>query len=174
MAVKWDSEIVTGNSAGMQNPKSKDSAADMRLTNISRPDTSHMRPFKPSATSGRNYIVHWAHVPYIVCYLPILGVGMNAIPGGHFPLTSEVAHLMSRIPPPQCFNASVVKVELRDVHVYTCRYITYTCTCILYLTTCSLYLMHVHVHVYIIFTQPAHTCTYMYTTSVKITQLNAW
>jgi hypothetical protein len=29
---------------------------------------------------------------------------MNAVPGGHFPLPSEVAYLMSRTPPPQCFN----------------------------------------------------------------------
>ena len=37
---------------------------------------------------------------------PLLGVGMNAVPGGYFPLPSEVAHLMSRIPPPHCFNVS--------------------------------------------------------------------
>ena len=42
-----------------------------------------------------------ASTPYITL---TLGVGMNAVPGGHFPLPSEVAYLMSRIPPPQCFN----------------------------------------------------------------------
>ena len=35
-----------------------------------------------------------------------VGVGLNAVPGGYFPLPAEVAHLMRRIPPPQCFNVS--------------------------------------------------------------------
>lgn len=37
---------------------------------------------------------------------------MNAVPGGHFPLPSEVAHLMSRIPPPHCFNVSAFHLFL--------------------------------------------------------------
>ena len=43
---------------------------------------------------------------YVVMYMYILGVGLNAVPGGFFPLPSEVAHLMSIIPPPQCFSVS--------------------------------------------------------------------
>jgi cleavage stimulation factor subunit 3 len=75
-----------GGSSVLQSTGRRDSIAEVRQADISRPDTSHMLPFKPSAT---------------------LGVGMNAVPGGHFPLPSEVAHLMSRIPPPHCFSVSV-------------------------------------------------------------------
>ena len=49
----------------------------------------------------------------------VLGVGMNAVPGGYFPLPSEVAHLMSRIPPPHCFNVSVSIVAANSVIMYT-------------------------------------------------------
>ena len=31
---------------------------------------------------------------------------MNAVAGGHFPLPSAVAHLMSLLPPPECFHVS--------------------------------------------------------------------
>lgn len=45
---------------------------------------------------------------YYSSALFVLGIGMNAVPGGYFPLPAEVAHLMSRIPPPHCFNVSDV------------------------------------------------------------------
>ncbi|CAI7991638.1 Cleavage stimulation factor subunit 3 [Geodia barretti] len=89
-AAKVDLEPASG-SSGLQSTRAKDTIAETSLSgNISRPDTSHMLPFRPSATSG---------------------VGMNAVPGGHFPLPSEVAYLMSRIPPPQCFNGPFVNLN---------------------------------------------------------------
>ena len=45
----------------------------------------------------------------LLSFICALGVGMNAVPGGHFPLPAEVSHLMSRIPPPHCFNVRLVQ-----------------------------------------------------------------
>ena len=36
------------------------------------------------------------------------GVGMNAVPGGHFPLPSSLANLLSLLPPPQCFQVNAI------------------------------------------------------------------
>ena len=58
---------------------------ELRDAAITKPDLKQMLPFKPSSVSG---------------------VGMNAIPGGCFPLPSEVGNLLSRLPPPECFHVS--------------------------------------------------------------------
>ena len=55
-----------------------------------RPDVKQMIPFKPSTTSG---------------------VGMNAIPGGHFPLPSAVVNLLSLLPPPSCFQVLLLRLQ---------------------------------------------------------------
>ena len=36
------------------------------------------------------------------------GIGMNAVPGGHFPLPSAVANVMSLIPPPGSFQVNII------------------------------------------------------------------
>ena len=60
---------------------------ELREASITKPDLNQMMPFKPSSVSG---------------------VGMNAVPGGHFPVPSEIANLLSRIPPPDCFHVSSI------------------------------------------------------------------
>ena len=59
---------------------------ELRDAAITKPDLKQMLPFKPSSVSG---------------------VGMNAIPGGCFPVPSELANLLSRLPPPECFHVSL-------------------------------------------------------------------
>ena len=46
---------------------------------------------------------------------------MNAVAGGHFPLPSAVAHLMSLLPPPECFHVSRFQmiITLAYVHDFT-------------------------------------------------------
>ena len=42
---------------GLQSTGRQDSSVEVRQADISRPDTSHMLPFKPSSTSGTYSIV---------------------------------------------------------------------------------------------------------------------
>ena len=37
------------------------------------------------------------------------GVGMNAVPGGAFPIPSACAHVLAKLPPPRCFQVSVTR-----------------------------------------------------------------
>lgn len=64
-----------------------------------RPDIQQMVSFKPSTAHGMIVALF-----YLFTFLLVLGVGMNAIPGGHFPLPSSVAQLMSLLPPPQSYQ----------------------------------------------------------------------
>ena len=57
---------------------------------IVKPDLSQMMPYRPSA---------------------ICGVGLNAIPGGYFPLPEAVANIMQRLPPPDCFKGPFVEIS---------------------------------------------------------------
>ncbi|XP_019857540.1 PREDICTED: cleavage stimulation factor subunit 3 [Amphimedon queenslandica] len=59
-------------------------------SHYSKPDLKQMISFKPSTTHG---------------------VGMNAVPGGHFPLPSSLANLLSLLPPPHCFQGPFVQVD---------------------------------------------------------------
>ncbi|XP_064401775.1 cleavage stimulation factor subunit 3-like [Halichondria panicea] len=63
---------------------------ELREAAISKPDLQQMLPFKPSSVSG---------------------VGMNAVPGGCFPLPSELSNLLSRLPPPDCFHGPFVQLN---------------------------------------------------------------
>lgn len=65
----------------------------------SRPDVKQMVSFKPSMAHGLDTLCKVCHTKYY-----LLGVGMNAVPGGHFPLPSGVIQLMSILPPPQSFQ----------------------------------------------------------------------
>ena len=42
-----------------------------------------------------------------------LGVGMNAVPGGAFPIPSACAHVLAKLPPPRCFQVSVTRHALQ-------------------------------------------------------------
>jgi len=52
-----------------------------------RPDVSQMIPFKPKIITTSSY---------------------HPVPGGVFPPPPAVAHLLSIIPPPWCFNVSLI------------------------------------------------------------------
>lgn len=58
-------------------------AQHMRDCVIVKPDIKQMTCFKPSTS---------------------IGVGMNSVPGGAFPLPSALSNLLSRLPPPDCFH----------------------------------------------------------------------
>lgn len=57
---------------------------------LARPDVNQMMPFKPSAAEG---------------------VGMNAVPGGTFPLPNACASMLQCIPPPDCYKGPFVQVD---------------------------------------------------------------
>lgn len=140
-AAKPDSEPASGNS-GLPNTRARDPVGDTaQTTNLSRPDTSHMLPFKPSTTSGAHATSQYEHHPYFF----LLGVGMNAVPGGHFPLPSEVAYLMSRIPPPHCFNVSSIFPHYTSYKQCMCVYISHfkrsSCNTLATSAQCSLILL---------------------------------
>ena len=46
-----------------------------------------------------------------------IGVGMNAVPGGTFPLPNACASMLQRIPPPDCYK---VQVEEQLCHCLCC------------------------------------------------------
>ena len=112
---KPDSEPA-GGSSGLPSARARDTTGDVCPSNIAKPDTSHMLPFRPSATSGMYSCKRVQQQPSFAIFL-LIGVGMNAVPGGHFPLPSEVTYLMSRLPPPHCFN---VRIPCAPTHTATC------------------------------------------------------
>ncbi|XP_065896661.1 cleavage stimulation factor subunit 3-like [Dysidea avara] len=57
---------------------------------LARPDLNQMMPYKPSAAKG---------------------VGMNAVPGGTFPLPTACATMLLQIPPPDCYKGPFVQVD---------------------------------------------------------------
>ena len=85
-----------------------------REESVVRPDLNQMVPFRPSTTHGKLPLSPFlTHSPSTNSYHPssyhllaTSGVGMNAVPGGHFPLPSAVARLMPLLPPPECFQVS--------------------------------------------------------------------
>ena len=85
---------------------------ELRDAAISKPDIRQMLPFKPSSVSG---------------------VGMNAVPGGCFPLPSEISNLLSRLPPPECFQVNqmcptIYKRFVCIVDMYACKYLYVHCS----------------------------------------------
>jgi len=68
---------------------------------LARPDINQMMPFKPSAAKGKWYRERSLRR----CDLcNQLGVGMNAVPGGTFPLPTACATMLQQIPPPDCYK----------------------------------------------------------------------
>ena len=72
-------------------PHQNSLALQLRQSSIVRPDIKQMNGFKPSAT---------------------VGVGMNFVPGGVFPLPSAVSNLLSKLPPPESFHVGTYSYRI--------------------------------------------------------------
>jgi len=80
VAAQKRSEVNSGGTSG-----GGSLVMELREAAIFKPDLKQMTAFRPSCESG---------------------VGMNAIPGGCYPVPSELNHLLSQLPPPSCFQVS--------------------------------------------------------------------
>ncbi len=75
---------------GPSTDKKEEENADSKVTEFPRPDLGQMLPFTPRSQAPP---------------------GSHPVPGGVFPLPLAAAHVVTRLPPPACFQGPFVKVD---------------------------------------------------------------
>ncbi|XP_033628888.1 cleavage stimulation factor subunit 3-like [Asterias rubens] len=76
--------------SGLSSDKKEEDKSDSKVTEFPRPDLSQMLPFTPRSQAPP---------------------GSHPVPGGVFPLPMAAAHVVTRLPPPGCFQGPFVKVD---------------------------------------------------------------